>query len=223
MSRWVRRCGLALAVALGAPVAAHAALLLPGQAKAAADLSESDPAAGSTLVQSITDSFSSGTDSGTLVSSVYTGDTTNPFGADKLTFTYQISNTDSDATATGISRLSLASFNSFSTDVSFQAGTGTDPSYAQRGIAPAGEEVSFDFLNAPLGNGQIVPGKSSSLLVIQTNASAYSRSLAGVGEAQTSNIATLAPISVQPPVPEPASIGLLGGAALLLVRRRRRA
>jgi hypothetical protein len=201
-------------------------LLLPGSAISAAtssDFSQSDPGSGATLVQSVTHTFATGTDSGSLVSSVYSGDSTNPYGADKLTFTYQISNTDSDATPTGISRLSLASFNSFSTDVSFQFTTGIAPAFAQRGIAPAGEEVSFDFMNAPIGTGQIAPGQSSALLVIQTNATAYNNSIAGVGEAQATTVGTLAPISVQTAVPEPASIGILTLGGLLLARRRRRA
>ena len=81
---------LMTAAAATPPVAA--APLVPGGA--IVPVTELEPGSGATLLDSISESFATFTGTGTLHSQVYAADSTNPFGADKLTFTYRIENND---------------------------------------------------------------------------------------------------------------------------------
>ncbi len=149
--------------------------------------------------------------SGVLVSTVYRG---NSFGPDNLTFTYQLSNDASSVNA--LHRLTVSSFENFLTDVSIQAG-GIAPTLADRSTT---DVVGFGFLDG-LGQGPVRAGMSSSLLVVETNAIAYSGSTASVIDGTTSTVATFAPL---PAIPEPTTwaLGIIGMLGLVGYGRRAR-
>lgn len=197
---------------------ATAAELLPGGAVTAVGAARPG---GLSLLDSRSESFTTFTGAGTLTSRVYSNDSSNPFGLDKLTFTYQLANGDDDGVPSEFFQLAVASFAGFQTDVSFDAsvlsiGTVT-PTFVQRGAGP-GEQVVFSFLNPPVGGGAIGPGLSSAILVVQTDALGYANTISSIGGALAPNLDTLAPIAV----PEPAGLGMLAVAAVFMRRSRRR-
>jgi hypothetical protein len=204
------------AVSLSAGTA-RATLLSPGNAVPAVGAARPG---GVTLLDSRAEAFTSFTGSGLLTSQVLTNDSSNPFGLNKLTFTYKLDNTDADGVPSEIFELTVASFAGFQTDVSYDSATTTGmvaPTFVQRGATP-GEQVVFSFLNPPIGVGSIGSGFSSAVLVVQTNAASYAETVSSISGALAPNVHTLAPIAV----PEPASLGLIAAAALLIPRRRRR-
>ena len=192
-------------VSLGT-VAVRATSLVPGTA--ISPLSpEAEPAVGSVLVVSLSAPVTALSFTGTLVSSVYSSDSSNPWGG--LTFTYQLYNNGPDT----VERLTLSSFAGFLTDVSYN-GSGIVPLNAVR--TAAGNQISFNF-RTPDEQGTLTPGASSSLLIIQTDSSRYQNSIAGVINSSTANSATFAPAAV----PEPATVTLavFGVVACLLGRQ----
>jgi hypothetical protein len=145
------------------------------------------------LIASASSPVTAPTFAGILFSSVYSGDTSNPWGG--LTFIYQLFNNGPDA----IERLTLSSYAGFLTDVSYAS--------TQGGIVPlnavrtfAGNQISFNFRD-PAEQGTLLPGSHSTLLIIQTDSMVYQNSLAGVINSSTANAATFAPAAV----PEPAT------------------
>lgn len=196
-----------------ATISASATLLSPGTS-IGISLETSEPA-GATLVTSSTVSFN-GVDfannilfSGTLTSSVWSGDTSNPFGG--LTFTYQLSSALSSINS--IDRLTLNRFSGFSTDVGYN-GTGIIPSRVSRTVN--GDLIAFVFEDANFLP-TLAPGTSSPILVIQTSSSVWATGNASIIDGATVNVAAFVPLAV----PEPATAGLLLlGAAVLAIRRK---
>ncbi len=187
----------------------HAALLLPGSIQNAAG--EIDPV-GATLVFSTgLVPFASPTFSGSLRSDVYTNDASSPYGPNALTFVYQLINNPGSPDA--IDRLTVSSFTGFQTDVSFLPlpGPGAAPSTVSRSVN--GAVVGFEF-NQP---GFPLTGTATPV-VIQTNAVAFSGTLASIIDGSATSVASLAPIAI---IPEPAPIALVGGALTLLAFPRR--
>jgi PEP-CTERM motif len=181
--------------------------LSPGTSVAA--LSSSYPVGG-TLLATTTSPFSAGVISGTLITSVLTGDAANPY-AGGLTFTYQLG--ISSSSPDGSSEMTVSSFSSFLTDVSYNTvDSDVNPSNFSRSSG-SGDTVRFIFLNQPVGAGQ-----TSALLVVQTDAVDFQATMAGIIDGLTVNAASLAPIAV----PEPASgaLILLGLGAMGLRLRR---
>jgi uncharacterized protein (TIGR03382 family) len=80
--------------------------------------------------------------------------------------------------------------------------------------------IGFTFLGAPLGAGTLMPGMTSAVLVVQTDAPYYVLSTAAIIDGSVTTAPIFAPSLV---VPEPATISLaaLGLGALALVARRR--
>lgn len=183
----------------------QASLLSPGSSISLS--SEAEPA-GAALVTTLAVPFAAPTFSGTLITTVWSGDTSNPFGG--LTFTYQLSN--NAVSPDPLDRFTLSSYAGFQTDVSY-FGAGIVPTSAVRN--PSGNQISFNF-TGPF-QGTLTPGASSPLLIIQTGSAGYQNSLAGVINSSSVNVATLAPLAV----PEPTTAVLLTLGALSLVVRRK--
>jgi PEP-CTERM motif len=181
------------------------ALLTPGGG--VSGVAQPDPVGGVTLTN-LTYSFVGPTFSGTISSSVISGDASNPWGG--LTFTYQFSNTGGDA----ISRFTVSPFTGFFTDVSFQGGTALPqiaPNLITRSADGSILRFNFDFPGL-----NVAPGQSSSLLVVQTDATGYKPTIAGLIDGSTVNLTSFAPV----PEPASASLLLLGIGALIALRRK---
>ena len=146
-------------------------------------------------------------------------DPSNPFGSGSgfLTFTYLIQN--NVGSLDSMDRFTVASFAGVSTDVSYQApaGSGILPTSVDR--SATGDTIGYSF--TLLGSGVVSPGSTSALLVVQTNAKSSTATNAYVIDGSTAQVSSFAP-APGAGVPEPAtlSIAVLGGAALLLRRRR---
>ncbi len=162
---------------------------------------------------------------GTLTSSVYDGDSTNPFGPTALTFTYLLVN--NPLSTHELHRLTVSSFQSFSTDASYSSlSAGLEPTFIDRN--PLGDVVGFSF-PTPIPNiltsfGALAPGMTSRLMVIQTNATKYTFTTASVINGSTTGVISLAP-DVLVPEPSTLTLGALGlmGTVVLAIRKRRRA
>jgi PEP-CTERM motif len=166
---------------------------------------------GGTLLASLDAPFNTGLLTGTLSSEVLSGEQGNPY-AGGLTFTYRLS--ISPSSQDSLSELSLSSFRGFQTDVSYT-------NYGVMSVAPSffsrsssGDVIHSLWLYQPVG-----PNEQSAIIVIQTDATTFQPTLAGVIDGLTANVASFAPIAV----PEPtAGALLLAGLGLFLSMRRRR-
>src|SRR5688500_15151304 len=96
---------LAMCIGMGG-IVANAALLPVGGIQSPA-VSEPEPL-NATRVHGGTVRFIGSGISGTLTSNVWTNDASNPFGTDRLTFTYLLTN--DTASTSGLNRLTIASF-----------------------------------------------------------------------------------------------------------------
>ncbi len=184
---------------------AQATLLTPGVTVLASGEAEPGP---SKIEATLTVPVVAATFTGSLTSTVLSGDPTNPFPGG-LTFIYDLSNDAGSPHA--IHRFTVSNFTGFATDVSYSTlAAGIAPSLMDRGPLP-GDVVGFTFIGFPLGAGALVPGGVATTLVIQTDASIYTVSRAAVINGSTANVDALAPIAI----PEPASLAMaLIGAAL---------
>lgn len=187
-----------------------------------ASLIPSGTAAGSLLATMLSPySFvtTAGTTSGTLRSAVFM----NPSGT--LDFYYQVDNSPNSATA--IARETDTSFVNFLTYTGYRIDGGSlaggfvngtqTPVTADRNAA--GTVVGFSFF--PPDSGKVLPGTTSSVLVISTNATLYTAGNAAVIDGGTQTVAAFQPLSG---VPEPTTMALMGAGlvALACVRKRRK-
>lgn len=172
---------------------------------------EPDPLGANLLFSTGPVPFAAGTFNGILTSQAFNNDASNPFGAGSVTLTYQLTCL---AGPDGISELSLASFTTFLTDVSFQVQPGNSPI----GLPPTsvtrqlnGSVVDFSF--SPLGPGTLLPGLTSALLVIQVNTPFFAPGVASVIDGSTASpVLTIEPAIV----PEPGTIGLVAVGLVVL-------
>jgi hypothetical protein len=217
--------GLAAVLGLLVPSAAQAAILAPGDGPVAPDVFASAPTGAVLATLGPTD-FTTGTgkDSGTLLTAVVE-DT--PGGT--LDFLYQW--TANAGNVDNFTKTSANLFAGWATDVGYIVGAaalGADllaagftapsgatipvPTSVQRS-APSGDSVDWAF-------GQLFnPGDKTTILIIKTNARAYTDGISGILDGSTANVP-----SFSPAIPEPASILVwmgFGLASFFFWRRRR--
>ncbi len=206
---------VALAVFASVASQAHGAALVPGSVLIPG-AAEPDPV-GATLVATTgpVPFVVPGSFSGSLTSSAYSPDPTNPLGG--YTFTYLITN--DAASANSIGRMTVGEFLGWATDGSYQVPVaGVAPASIDRNVS--GDVVGFNFVPTPVDplTGFLGPGASSALLVVQTDAPFYAPSLANLIDGGVTSVAALGPA-----VPEPSTIALvLGSLVTLGVYRLRR-
>jgi hypothetical protein len=170
------------------------------------------------MTTDFTYSTSAGTNSGTIESAVYNDGGT-------LDFYYQISNSDSSATA--LARLTATDFAGFTTNAAFRSDGSTlgGTTFVNGELPPItadsnvdGSVIGFSFYPPTTPNPEIGPGQQSYVLIISTNATTYSVGNASIIDGGTDTVAAFQPGSV----PEPASLGLLGFGLIALAGLGRR-
>ncbi len=166
-----------------------------------------------TVVATETEAFT-GTDySGTLVSTVISGDATNLNGG--LTFTYQVFN---DAGSTGIiDVLQLPGFTGFLTDVGEQS-SGVTLFGIYRGSS-AGDPIGVVDFRWPSASA-ILPGGNSQLLVVQTDAAHWTDATGTLIDGSYVHTATYGPTAV--PLPPAVLLGIPGLLGAVFIGRKRR-
>ena len=206
-TRFVALCA---ALVLLAGTTAQAALLTTGNTLNPAPNEVGQPSPGATQVANISVPFAApGNFAGTLTSTAFTNDASNPFGANRLTFVYTVANTQGSQNA--LVRAVFDSFVGFQTDASWD-GAGVRPARVDR-LTAGDVGWSFDVAG---GVGPILPGATSARLVVQTDATFFGASNASVIDGA---IVTGIP-ALGPAVPEPTALGALALAGLVLRRRR---
>ncbi len=163
--------------------------------------------------------------SGVLDSWVLSGNTDNPLGG--LSFVYRLSNDQSSNDA--LHRLALNGFTGLQVEAGYLSGglsptggatnIGLTPTLVDRGIAP-GDNAGFSFLAGTISGltfESLNPGEISRYLVMYTNSSMYSTSIASVIDGSVASAATFAPI----PEPETYAMMLAGMGLMAFVARRR--
>jgi len=181
--------------------------MLPGTSAVA--VTEPDPAGGAVVAAPLSTPMIGTSFNATVTSTVLAGDGTNPYGG--LTFLYQIANSPDSIDAIG--RFTVTGFNGWQTDMSFQPGLNLPPASMDRSFT--GEGIGYRFLGPPLGPSALLPGSSSELLVVQTDAPAWTLTNGYLIDGSTASGAVYAP------APEPATLLLLAGGFALLRRRGR--
>lgn len=163
--------------------------------------------------------------SGVLDSFVLSGNTDNPLGG--LSFIYRLSNSQTSTDA--IHRLALNGFSGLQVQAGYLDGgvsptggalpTGLTPTLVDRGLAP-GDNAGFGFLQGTVSGisfDSLDPGLSSRYLVMYTNATTFSTSMASVIDGSVASAATFAPV----PEPETYAMMLAGLGLMGFVARRR--
>jgi hypothetical protein len=173
-----------------------------------------------TLLADMTDPFSytttAGTTSGTIQSAVYRVGGT-------LDFYYQVTNNASSATALAV--LAPSDFTGFTTDAGYRTDGDTlaGTTFADGTIGPVtadsygtdGSVIQFNFFPPSTNNPEVGPGDTSNVVVVSTNATAFTAGDVAVIDSGTATVAGYQPTASG--VPEPASMGLLGIGLIALV------
>jgi hypothetical protein len=179
-----------LAIALLAPLA-HASILGNG---GSAPPSPLFPVG--TVVASTSGTITTATFSDSYVQWVY-ADPTNTWCAGCLDFVYQFTNNGPDAQA----RFSMYNFVGFLVDAGTNPFGVHDPLTVDR--SSLGPVIAFNY-----STNEIVPGETTPLLVIETNALNFKAGYASAQDGTAGYGFAYAPAS---PVPEPSSLALIGG------------
>jgi hypothetical protein len=205
---------------------AHANMITPGTS-AAPDVFTNPLTNGTVVASNLNQPYtaSSAGDSitGTASAWVVSGFTGNPYGANDLTFVYQVSltsGTNTAGTSVILERVTGAGFDTvFSTDAGYnQTGAQVIPSTVDR--SSNGNVVGFNFVS-PGQN--ILVGQTSALLIVATNATNFQQTSMSVQDGVAANALAFGPRVI----PEPttmvlASLGTMGFAGYGLRRRKAR-
>jgi hypothetical protein len=151
-------------------------------------------------------STTAGTTSGTLLTAVFRE------AGGTLDFYYQVSNNANSATE--IARMTATSFGLFLTNTGFRTdGASLGSGFVNGSVMPitadrnfTGTVVGFSFV--PPAMNAILPGQTSTVLVISTNATNFSAGNAAVIDGGTQTVAAFQPVGA--PVPEPTTMLLFG-------------
>lgn len=166
------------------------------------------PTGSTTLLGQVTAPFASGTLQGTLISSVYSGDTSNPYGGYTFTYLLELNSSSTDSS----SEFTVGGYAGFLTDVSFNK-TGAE-------VAPS------NFMRS--GNGAVIhsqwnssielpSGDTGALVVVQSNAHNFANNSGSVIDSTAVTVPIFAPAAV--PEPGIASLVSFGLGALFVFRR----
>jgi len=180
---------------------ASATVLTPGSAGAPDPFSN----AGWTLLATTgSQALSSGTFTANATSWVYS-DSANSFCAGCLDFVYLVTRTGGDDP---IERITASSFAGYSVDAGVVTSSpGFTPLSVDR--SANGAVIGFNYQNAA----NLTGTQSTQLLVIQTNARAFTAGLLSVQDGQAANGVGFQPAAA---TPEPVSMSLLGGGLALI-------
>ncbi len=175
-----------------------------------------------TVVAAETQNFSTSVYSGSLFSeAINVGTVASP----QYDFLYQI--TDNAGSTDSIANLTLSSFSTFTTYVGYSTGNAANgfsgsviPTDATSDVT--GSNIGWDF---DPGNpaSTLGPGTTSYTLLIETNSAGYTNGNAAITDDEPADAFAVVPAYgfSSPPVPEPASVGLLLMTGGMLMSRRR--
>jgi hypothetical protein len=173
-----------------------------------------------TLVSPYSFVTTAGTTSGTLTTAVYRE------AGGTLDFYYQVSNSANSATA--IARMTATNFFGFTTNLGYRVDglalpdnvfiNGTVPPVTGDKDGP-GQVVGFSF--QPPDAAKILPGLTSNVLVISTNATNYVAGNAAIIDGGTQTVAAFQPAGAPDVIPEPATLGLIGAGLVAVALRRK--
>jgi hypothetical protein len=198
-------CLLVLALALSAP-AAFANELGNGDT-APPDVFDN---VGGALLNSIVGTITTPTFSANYTEWVYS-DPNNTFCVNCLDFVYQFTNNGPNV----LERFTAFAFDGFRVDVGYEANSGANvPLSVDR--STSGAVIGFDYTGAD----NLLPGQSTALLVIETNAASYTDGFVTAQDGTSGSGPAFAPA---PTVPEPSSLGMLGTGILIaggMLKRR---
>ncbi len=158
-----------------------------------------------TLLAPYSFTTTAGTTSGTLLTAVFRE------AGGTLDFYYQINNNANSATA--IDRMTAVNFAGFLTSTGFRVDGASLGFFVNGSVAPitadrnaSGTTIGFSF--SPPDGAKILPGLSSDVLVISTNATAFRAGNASLIDGGTQTVAAFQPSA--PAVPEPTTMLLFG-------------